>query len=177
MVRRSQTETHRAVWDLRESAHEQTDLATALTEMLPGLCTEGGAKIELKCTGDRRALPAVVESQLLRVAQEAVTNALKHAEAGRIDVELRFADDRFTLVIRDDGRGFDADHPPSATSGHFGLFGMRERAIKLEADLRVTSQPGEGTAIQIDVPLASPNVQPKLERTPSGLLVPRPSTS
>lgn len=179
MVRRSQTETHRAVWDLRESAHEQTDLVTALTQMLAGLCTEGGAKIELKTTGERRGLPAAVESQLLRVAQEAVTNALKHAGASCIDVELRFADDRFTLVVRDDGQGFDSDHPPSATSGHFGLFGMRERAIKLEAELSVTSAPDEGTAIQLDVPLASPTVQPKAERrTSPGLrLVPRPSIS
>jgi signal transduction histidine kinase len=178
MVRRSQAETHRAVWDLRESAHEHTDLVTSLTEMLSGLSTDGGAKVELIFSGERRALPAAVESQLLRVAQEAMTNALKHAEASRIEVELRFAEDRFTLIVRDDGRGFDADHPPSASSGHFGLFGMRERAIKLEADLRVTSRPGEGTAIQIDVPLASPNIQLKSERTPSGIrLVPRPSTS
>lgn len=178
MVRRSQTETHRAVWDLRESAHEHTDLYTSLTQVLAGLTTDGGAKIELSCTGERRGMPAVVESQLLRVAQEAVTNALKHAHANRIDVELRFAVDRLTLIVRDDGRGFDADHPPSATSGHFGLFGMRERAIKLEADLRVTSQPGEGTAIQIDVPLASPNTKFKPEPTPTGLrLVARPSTS
>src|SRR4029453_16118654 len=110
-----------------------------------------------------------VESQLLRVAQEAITNALKHAEASRIEVELRFGEERLTLIVRDDGRGFDADHPPSAISGHFGLFGMRERAIKLEADLRVTSKPGEGTAIQIDVPIASPSIQTSSERTPSGL--------
>jgi signal transduction histidine kinase len=178
MVRRSQAETHRAVWDLRESAHEHTELVTSLTQMLSGLSADGSAKIELICTGDRRALPAVVESQLLRVAQEAVTNALKHAEATQIEVELRFSNDRLSLIVRDDGRGFDADHPPSASSGHFGLFGMRERAIKLEADLRVTSKPGEGTAIQIDVPLASPSIQTSSERTPSGLrLLPRPSTS
>jgi signal transduction histidine kinase len=99
-------------------------------------------------------------------------------EASRIEVELRFSEDRLTLIVRDDGRGFDAEHPPSASSGHFGLFGMRERAIKLEADLRVTSRPGEGTAIQIDVPLVSANLYLKSERTPPGLrLVPRPSIS
>jgi signal transduction histidine kinase len=177
MVRRSQAETHRAVWDLRKSAHEYVDLATALTEMLSGLSTEGSTKIDLICNSERRALPAAVESQLLRVAQEAITNALKHAEASRIEVELRFGEDRFTLIVRDDGRGFDADHPPSASTGHFGLFGMRERAIKLKADLRVTSSPGEGTAIQIDVPLAPPAVQSKTEPTPSSIrLVPRPTT-
>jgi len=178
MVRRSQAETHRAVWDLRDSAHEHTDLVTALAEMLAGLTTDEGAKVELVCTDEPRGLPAAVESQLLRVAQEAVTNALKHAEARRIEVELRFSEERLTLIVRDDGRGFDADHPPSASSGHFGLFGMRERAIKLEADLRVTSQPGQGTAVQIDVPLASPTRAIEPARTPSGLrLVPRPSIS
>jgi signal transduction histidine kinase len=178
MVRRSQAETHRAVWDLRESAHEPPDLVTSLTKMLDGLSTDGGAKVDLTCVGEQRGLPAAVGGQLLRVAQEAVTNALKHGEASRIGVELRFAQDRLTLIVRDDGRGFDAEHPPSASSGHFGLFGMRERAIKLEADLRVTSRPGEGTAIQIDVPLVSANLYLKSERTPTGLrLVPRPSIS
>jgi signal transduction histidine kinase len=178
MVRRSQTETHRAVWDLRGSANEQTDLISALNEVLNGLKTEDGAKIELHCEGERRPLPAAVESHLLRVAQEAVTNALKHAQADRILVELWFFDARITLKIRDDGRGFDSDHPPSASTGHFGLFGMRERAIKIGADLRVTSRPGEGTAVQLDLPLTSTNSALELAKTSSALrLIPRPSAS
>lgn len=178
MVRRSQAETHRAVWDLRESTRDDADLLTALDEIMKGLSTEESTKVGLSSEGERRPLPATVESHVLRLAQEAVTNALKHAQARHIDVVVRFAAERLTLLIRDDGRGFDADHPPSPTSGHFGLFGMRERAIKLEADLRVTSRLGEGTAVQLDVPL--PPVASSLEaiRTPSGLrLVPRPSAS
>jgi signal transduction histidine kinase len=178
MVRRSQTETHRAVWDLRGSANEQTDLVTALSEVLNGLKTEDGPEIVLHCEGEHRSMPAAVESHVLRVAQEALTNAIKHARASRIQVELRFSTERITLVVRDDGRGFDADHPPSASTGHFGLFGMRERAIKLEADLRVTSRPGQGTAVQLDAPLPPPNSLPEMAKIPTALrLIPRPSAS
>ena len=112
---------------------------------------------------------AVLDSRFMAAALR-----LSRKNAGRTSTNPSVG----TLIVRDDGRGFDADHPPSATSGHFGLFGMRERAIKLEADLRVTSQPGEGSAIQIDVPLASPNTKFKPEPTPTGLrLAVRPSTS
>jgi signal transduction histidine kinase len=178
MVRRSQTETHRAVWDLRGSANELSDVVTALSEVLNGLKTEDGAEIEFSFEGERRPLSAVIETQLLRVAQEAVTNAIKHARASRIVVELWFSDARITLKVRDDGRGFDADHAPSATTGHFGLTGMRERAIKLEADLRVTSRPGQGTAVQLDVPLPSVHSPHEVAKTSSALrLLPRPSAS
>src|SRR6185295_11625961 len=96
---------------------------------------------------------AAVESHVLRIAQEAVTNALKHGHATHIELGLDYGVDHITLLVRDDGRGFDADHPPAAASGHFGLFGMRERAAKLGADLRVTSRPGAGTAVHLSVPL------------------------
>jgi signal transduction histidine kinase len=178
MVRRSQAETHRAVWDLRESAEDHADLARAVSEMCNGVNTNDGPKVESVCIGEPRALPATIESQVLRVAQEAVTNALKHACASFIAVELHFAPGKFTLTVRDDGRGFDADHPPSTTSGHFGLFGMKERAIKLDADLRVTSQPGAGTAVHLSVPVPAEMNDIVSLRTPSALrFIARPSTS
>jgi signal transduction histidine kinase len=178
MVRRSQAETHRAVWDLRERAAEHTDLVPALEEMVAGLTTDESPRVEVICSGERRALPAAIESQVLRVAQEAVTNALKHGRASRIAIEVDFSQEKLSVTVRDNGRGFDADHPPAAHSGHFGLFGMRERAIKLHADLRVTSKPGAGTAVHLDVPLPSDFSEYETLRTPSALrLIPRPSTS
>jgi signal transduction histidine kinase len=177
MVRHSQAETHRAVWDLRESAEEHADLVAALEAMIAGLTTEDGPRVTLTCRGERRPLPAALETQVLRVAQEAASNALKHAEARHLEFELRFAPDRLTLGVRDDGRGFEAEQPPSAARGHFGLFGMQERAVKLGADLRVTSRPGAGTAIQLVVPVPAPEPAPP-PPPPSALrLLARPSTS
>ncbi len=178
MARRSQAETHRAVWDLREAADKHSDLVTSLNEMVAGLNTDDSAKVEFHSTGERRALPQTVESHVLRVAQEAVTNSLKHGEARRIDLALHFDDDRITLKVRDDGKGFDADHAPSAETGHFGLFGMKERAIKLQGDIRITSRPGEGTSVQLDVPIpAETGGNESLHPANSLRLIPRPTTS
>ena len=163
MVRRSQAETHRAIWDLRDRGAEHPHLVATLREVLATLSTDGSPAVEVSGTGHLRPLPAAVENHVLRIAQEAVTNALKHAVATRIEVELDYGVDRVTLLVRDDGRGFDADHPPAAATGHFGLFGMRERAAKLGADLRITSRANAGSAVQLTVPL---HVEP-LENHPT----------
>jgi len=178
MARRSQAETHRAVWDLREAADEQSDLVTSLDEVVAGLNTEESAKVEFHATGERRALPQTVESHILRIAQEAVTNSLKHGEAKRIDLALHFDAERVTLMVRDDGKGFDADHPPSPTSGHFGLFGMRERAIKLNGALHISSTPGKGATVELEVPIPAETGANETLHTPAtARLIARPSTS
>lgn len=155
------------------------DLVISVDEMLAGLNSEENATVSLVCHGDSRPLPQAIERQVLRITQEAVCNALKHAAAQRIEVELRFSPTQLTLLVRDDGRGFDADHPPLATAGHFGLLGMQERAVKLNADLRVTSQPGSGTSVQLDVPLPAEEEKRQPERMPTPLqqLLARPTTS
>ena len=169
MVRRSQAETHRAVWDLRERRPGQDGLVATLREAVAGLAPPRAASesrpdavpsIEVHVQGEQRELPPQVENHLLRVALEAVTNAVKHAAATRIDIDLSFAEKRVDLRVRDDGRGFDADRLPPPSSGHFGLFGMRERAEKLGGDLLIRSRPGEGTAILLSVPLASNGAGP-----------------
>lgn len=178
MARHSQAETHRAVWDLREAANEHSDLVLSLDEMVAGMNTEEGARVDFSYTGERCALAQTVESQVLRVAQEAVTNAVKHGEASRIDLALNFGPDELTLMIRDDGKGFDAEHPPSANSGHFGLFGMKERAIKLNARLTLESKPGGGTTVRLEVPLPAETGVNESLQTESGLrLMTRPSTT
>lgn len=178
MARRSQAETHRAVWDLREAADKHSDLFTSLTDMVAGLNTEEGTKVELHATGERRVLPQTSESHVLRIAQEAATNALKHGEAKHVDLVLHFDPERVTLSIRDDGKGFDAEHPPSPTSGHFGLFGMKERAIKLGAELSVTSRPGEGATVSLVVPIPAETGENETLRTQEAVrFIPRPTTS
>jgi signal transduction histidine kinase len=109
-------------------------------------------KIEIDVSvEDERALPADVERELFRIAQEAVNNALKHAAARRIDVRLLMAPPLVTLIVRDDGRGFDPD-AAHIQSKRLGLTSMRERAEALGARLTVESAPGAGTTVRAEVP-------------------------
>jgi len=158
MVRRSQAETHRAVWDLRERKPGQEGLVPTLRQAVAGLTTGvgGGAPaVEVRVEGAERELPPQTENHLLRVALEAVTNAFKHAAARTVVVAVRYADHRVELTVTDDGKGFDAAHPPPPISGHFGLFGMGERAQKLHGELTVKSQPGRGTEIRLVAPVGT----------------------
>jgi len=94
-----------------------------------------------------------VASHLFRIAQEGVTNALKHAQARRIEIILDFKPEAVELCVNDDGCGFD----PLAASlnGHFGLLGLKERARALDAELALDSKPGQGTRLRLTVPAAS----------------------
>lgn len=89
---------------------------------------------------------------LFRILQECLSNALKHAEARQVQVKLDYDLDRVHLVVRDDGKGFDAKKSPR---GHYGLLNMRERATKLGAELIVDSAPGNGTRISFSLPSSS----------------------
>jgi signal transduction histidine kinase len=101
-----------------------------------------------------------VQDQLFRIAQEAVANSVKHAEARHLDVTLSFEPEQVRLRVRDDGRGFDPARAPGAGDGHFGLVGMRERARAL-GPLVIDSQPGAGTAVEITVPTSQPAELPR----------------
>jgi signal transduction histidine kinase len=159
MVRRTQAETHRAVWDLRE---RQEGLVPTLRSAVAGLTAGaahaggpgggGGPAVEVRVAGAERPLPPQTENHLLRVALEAVTNAFKHAAATSVFVDVGYEPGRVAIEVHDDGRGFDADHPPAPVSGHFGLFGMRERAAKLHGELTVVSRTGHGSTIRLVVP-------------------------
>jgi signal transduction histidine kinase len=94
-----------------------------------------------------------MEQHLLRIVQEAVANALKHAGASRIGVKLHQEAGRIHLRIGDNGCGFDRQDVFSSRAGHFGVIGMRERAERLGGELRLTSNPGEGTEVEVTVPL------------------------
>ncbi|MEY3897114.1 MAG: hypothetical protein RLZZ214_2635, partial [Verrucomicrobiota bacterium] len=99
-------------------------------------------------------LPPVIEFHLLRIAQEAATNAVKHAHAGVVEIDFDYSPGAVTLTVRDDGRGF---HPRPeeelVAAAHFGLIGMRERANKLNGILEINSGTGRGTRISLTVPL------------------------
>ncbi len=153
MARHSLTEARRSVMDLRASVLEGQDLAAAL-ESGTRLWTAGsGVEVNVEVAGPPGRLPEEMEQHLLRIAQEAVTNVLKHAGASRIWIKLHTEARRLYLRIVDNGRGFEQDGVFSAAGGHFGLLGMRERAERLGGELRLASHPGEGTEVEVTVPL------------------------
>jgi two-component system, NarL family, sensor kinase len=98
-------------------------------------------------------LPPAVELGLYRIAQEALQNALRHADASHIVLRLEAPPGRVRLTVQDDGRGFDTSGDGSA--GRFGLVGMRERARLLGGGFQIESSPGAGTRITADIPLKS----------------------
>lgn len=151
LTRASLEEARRSVLDLRAAPLEGRRLAEALPALLTQLTAGTSLALDWSVVGAERPLPLRVAVGLYRIAQEAVTNVVRHAAAGRLRVRLRVLPARAELIVDDDGRGFD---PRQVPAGHFGLLGMRERTRLLDGKLRVNSTPGSGTRIMAVVPLA-----------------------
>src|SRR6185503_17591084 len=154
MIRRSQAEARRSVWDLRSLALENSDLSAAISEIASQVTSGSPVEIQIVVRGTASRLPGPVENHLLRISQEAVTNATRHGECKQIRIELNYAPDRVRLCVRDNGRGFDPARFDFKSAGHFGLLGMRERADKMGGTLSLQSRVGLGTEVLIEVPLA-----------------------
>lgn len=153
MIRRSQSEARQSVWDLRAANLSHAQLDEALRELILPLneTARTNVRVETEVTA-HPALDGVSKNHILRIAQESVTNSLKHADANEVNVFLRLDEQIVELEVTDDGAGFDV--PDSlGQNGHFGMIGMHERAGKLGGTLRVNSEPGAGSKIQLTVPL------------------------
>ena len=148
LVRDSLAEARRSVQALRASALEQGDLTSALRALIETMTQNTSIRGEFLQHGQYRALPSDVEDELLRIGQEALTNALRHAGPTTIYVTLSFDADHLALLVQDNGRGFD----PSAVGG-YGLRGIRERAARLNAQLTLDTAPGKGTRLLVSVPV------------------------
>jgi signal transduction histidine kinase len=153
MIRHSQDEARQSIWDLRSRALETGGLVCALNDLLPSMAIGSRACLDIVCHGQPCRLPRWFETNLLRIAQEAVANALKHAAPEHIRVEMDYGKDALKLCVSDDGCGFSAPGSISINAGHFGLLGMRERAEKISARLELHSRPGEGTIICVTAPI------------------------
>ena len=141
---------------LRPADLERDGLAATLQAQLTLAGRARGVPVELD-VGDLPVLPSDVEHQVLRVAQEAVANALRHAHAGCVRVRVAPAGEPgwIALQVADDGRGFDPDAAPGAAHGHLGLTLMRGRASEAAGELTVESTPGAGTTVAARFPLPS----------------------
>ena len=152
LMTQSQLELRRSIWDLRSRELEEFDLPSVMRLSAQQILEGTHVAVKVETTGDVRAPCEVVEENLLRIAQEALTNVIKHAGASEVRISLDFGPQAVTLRVKDNGRGFTPDNCPGAREGHFGLLGMSERAKRLNGHLRVTSTPGSGTCLEVKVP-------------------------
>jgi len=152
MVSFTRHEVQHAVWDMESPLLEGTELGEALRK-IAALIGTGTTKIEIAVSGDAAPLPTAIQHHLLRIAQEAITNAVRHAGPTTITVRLEYQHRAVRLSVEDDGVGFNPDEVLANSVGHFGLRGLRGRAAKIGGELRIESFPGKGTRIEIIAPL------------------------
>lgn len=151
LARESLSEARRSVQALRPRSLETGGMTHALGALFTKLTDGTGLSSEFRVSGEPRALPPEWEENLFRIAQECLTNVLRHARASRFVATVSFAADGVRLHFADDGRGFDL----AAASDGYGLLGMRERVVAMGGQMEITSTRDHGTAVSIHLPLAT----------------------
>jgi two-component system sensor histidine kinase DegS len=154
LVRDAMRAMRRFVQALRPPALDHLGLEAAIRGLLADLPRKGGIRTEFRVIGESKRLPPESELALFRIAQEALHNASRHADASRVSVQLAFRPDGVRVMVQDDGHGFEApERLDDLVSLHkFGLMGMAERARVLGGTLTVQSKPGRGTDVIAELP-------------------------
>jgi two-component system NarL family sensor kinase len=150
LARENLVEARRSVLDLRAATLGGRSLPEALADLLAEYESRWRLQTKLEVFGASRPLPAGIEAALYRMAQEALANVVRHARARSASVTLTLAPNQVSLVVEDDGMGFDVGRP---AAGGYGLIGLNERAHLLGGRLAVKSGPGAGTRLEVVVPL------------------------
>jgi PAS domain S-box-containing protein len=160
-------EARRSVWALLPKALEESNLPAALLRLTQELAVGGSDLVQFSVHGKTRPLAAEIESNLLRIGQEAISNALRHSQATRISAKLAFEEQQVQLTVEDNGSGF---VPEAKSPGEgFGLFGMQERAKRIGGVLTISSEPGRGTKVAVVLPVeGQPDVGVNHERNEIG---------
>jgi signal transduction histidine kinase/ligand-binding sensor domain-containing protein len=145
-------EARHSIWSLRSRKLERSDLITALREFGEQMTAGTAIAFELTVAGKTARRMLSIEDQLLRIGQEAITNAVRHANATRIHVVVDYGNETLTLEVSDNGCGFDSTQVAVERSGHYGLTGMKERAEQIGGRLAVVTRKGAGTTITLTAP-------------------------
>ena len=154
LAHQSLKEARERVWDMRETALGGEDLAAALETFARERTAGTGIEVALIVAGERRRLAGPLEDTAFRIGREAVANAVRHAEARRIEIEVKFGAASVAVEVRDDGRGFTPGQGEEAhRRGHFGLSGMRDRAAYGGGRCEVVTRPGGGTVVTVELPV------------------------
>jgi len=157
MVQRGQEDLRNSVWALRALPLNERDFADAVRRVARQISAGHPVEILVERPAALPPLADFIAGNLLLIVQEATHNALKHARPTNVRISLSAMDSgqRFRLTVHDDGSGFLPGSQPGIEEGHFGLEGMRERAERLDGTLKITSGPGTGTSLTVEVPLRS----------------------
>ncbi len=153
---RALQEVRQAIFDLRVMVSRNLGLVPTLTEYLHDFSADSGIRMDFSADGGEFQFAPDVELQLMRILQEALTNVRRHARASYVTVRLQRAGDAARLIIRDDGCGFDPGRSGAEGRAHFGLTTMRERAEAVGGKFCMESQPGQGTTVEVVLPLPPP---------------------
>ncbi len=146
------TEARRSVQGLRPQLLRDGNITTALDKLVRQLGSDSPVRINFSANGDaQRLMSPDIESNLLRISQEAITNAMKHSGANQISVRFSTGPEAVQLAIEDNGAGFDP-HVSTLSRG-FGLISMQERADRIGGDLTILTKPGAGTTIHLLLPI------------------------
>ncbi len=151
VAREGLADAQRVVWALHPDALQSDDLAGALQRLTNRIAEHREMKAEFLLRGEPCALPAEIEANALRVAQEALSNVVKHSGARKVRVELVFGNEEAHLLVCDDGKGFDWENKKARRG--FGLTSMRERSQRIGARLSIESRHGHGTCVKLAFPI------------------------
>jgi len=160
MVSYARQEVQHAVWDMESPLLEGAELPVALKNLVT-FVNSGSVAIDVSVVGEPAMLGRLINHNLLRIAQEATTNAFRHAKAAKIVIGLEYSAEQVLLKISDDGIGFAPDEVLQDKIGHLGLRGIRTRVKKFGGRLAISSTPGHGTSISVWVPITEPLNKPK----------------
>jgi signal transduction histidine kinase len=149
-VREGLAEARRSIWNLR-AITAQNSLPTRLTH-LADQWSQKKLSTRLNITGTYRPLAQPFEDEVFRIAQESLANAARHANATQVSADLLYGATRLVLTVTDNGSGFQLTEGLSA-NGHFGIQGMRERAVQIRGQLTIESSPGNGTTVTLEAPI------------------------
>jgi signal transduction histidine kinase len=152
LTAQSITELRRIIADLRPSHLDDLGLASTLRWYAGEIENRSGLHIHLEQAGEERPLSSEMTTTLFRLAQEALTNVIRHAHATQAKVQLNYGKEEVRLTVEDDGLGFNPDMVNYSTRSPFGLLGMRERASLLGGVCTITSKLGKGTKVEVTIP-------------------------
>ncbi|MDN3239570.1 sensor histidine kinase [Glycomyces tritici] len=152
LARESLAEARRTVQAIGPPTLDTAQLPEALAEVAAKWSQAHDVPVELVLTGDATPMHPEVEVTLLRVTQEALTNAAKHSKAGRVGITLSYMEDQLALDVRDDGVGFEPTKTKAAKGNGYGIAAMRQRVGRLAGSFSVESEPGSGTVVSAIVP-------------------------
>ena len=139
---------------LRPPALDQVGVVAAISEHVRSLCETTNLNVEFEADYIDKLLPPDTELALYRIVQEALSNTVRHAGASMVGVRIEHKDDCVVVLVTDDGKGFDTSAALDSTGRGLGIFGMRERAAYVGGTVDIDSEPGDGTTVRVEIPVA-----------------------